>query len=165
LWIKRWRHVHKGDIKLSGIDWTASYDWDWPDVGAWNVAIGGTYYLHTTSPPFRVRRDWRAHAGHFPTDLAQVGGIPQNGVESLPRMRYRARLGWSNGPWSVTGFMDYQSHYYHTQTRHRTSLPMRYDRRLVPGGTFPCASAITAISSRRSTPSICRWVMTLAMIR
>ena len=37
------------------------------------------------------------------------------GVESLPRFRYRARAGWSNGPWSVTGFMNFQSHFFHTQ--------------------------------------------------
>ena len=36
-------------------------------------------------------------------------------MESLPSFRYRARAGWSNGPWSLTGFMNFQSHFFHTQ--------------------------------------------------
>jgi hypothetical protein len=30
-------------------------------------------------------------------------------------LKYRARLGWSDGTWSVTGFMDYEQHFFHIQ--------------------------------------------------
>ena len=78
----------------------------------------------------------------YHVDLASVGGVAQNGVESLPRFKYRARLGWSNGPFSVVGFMDYASHFYHSQT----APPNVNFQCLVAGGTvgatggtFPCA--------------------------
>ncbi len=58
-------------------------------------------------------------------------------------MHYRARLGWSNGPWSVTGFVNYDSHFFHTQT-----APPNVNAQCVatgstlPGGgvgsSFPC---------------------------
>src|SRR5262249_6238014 len=67
-----------------------------------------------------------------------------NGVEMLPRMRYRARLGWSKAAWNITGFMDYQSHFFHNQ-----NPPPDVNGNFCPanggldanggGGTFPCA--------------------------
>jgi hypothetical protein len=73
-----------------------------------------------------------------------VGNIPQNGVTGIAgigtnRMRYRARLGWSNGPWSLTGFMDYSSHYFHTQNAPpQVNFQCAAAGGTVPGGTFPC---------------------------
>jgi iron complex outermembrane receptor protein len=135
-WISDGGTVSTGFLKVEGVDWQASYDIDLGDFGAWNTGITGTYYLH---------RYQQVVAGAAPFDqyhqnLSPIGGIPQNGVETLPRMRYRARLGWSNGPWSITGFMDYQSHYYHTQ-----AAPPNVNNQCVStgssvgGGTFPCA--------------------------
>ena len=55
------------------------------------------------------------------------------------RSRYRARLGWSNGPWNVTGFVDYLGHWYHTQ-----NAPPNVNNQClatggtVGGGSFPC---------------------------
>ncbi len=134
-WINDGGTVGAGFLRVQGVDWTASYDWDWGDLGAWNTGIVGTYYLH---------RDFVTVNGGpvvdaYHQDLSPIGGRAQNGVETLPRMRYRARLGWSNGAWSVTGFMDYQSHYYHTQ-----SAPPNVNAQCtvaggtVGGGTFPC---------------------------
>jgi hypothetical protein len=61
------------------------------------------------------------------------------GVGTLPRMRYRARLGWSNGPWSVTGFMDYQAHFFHTQQAPpNANNACQTAGGTAPGGTFPC---------------------------
>ena len=37
--------------------------------------------------------------------------------------RYRARVGWSDGPWSATLFMDSQSHFYHGQSAPPQVLP------------------------------------------
>jgi hypothetical protein len=76
----------------------------------------------------------------YHTDLASVGGVAQLGVESLPRFKYRARLGWSNGPYSVTGFMDYAGHFYHTQTAPpNINFECLAAGGTVGGGTFPCA--------------------------
>jgi iron complex outermembrane receptor protein len=136
LWINDGGTVPVGFLKVDGVDWQASYDWDWGRLGAWNTGITGTYYLH--------RRQQLVPGApiidHYHQTIASIGGVTQAGVETLPRMRYRARLGWSNGPWSVTGFMDYQSHYYHTQS----GPPNVNNQCLSPGGTlgggtFPCA--------------------------
>jgi hypothetical protein len=56
-------------------------------------------------------------------------------------MKYRGRLGWSNGPWNVTGFVDYISHYYHTQNAPPNvngSLCTSTAPGAPGGGTFPC---------------------------
>ena len=55
-------------------------------------------------------------------------------------MIYRARLGWSNGAFSVTGFMNYTAHYYAPW-----GVPPNVNFQCttaggnVGGGTFPCA--------------------------
>jgi len=113
-WINDGGTFNKGWSKLDGLDWSASYDFDWGNVGSFNVGIVGTYYLHyknesVPGAPGSVVTDM------FHTTLNQGDVNEVHGVESLPRMVYRARVGWSNGPWSVTGFMDYQAHYYHLQ--------------------------------------------------
>jgi iron complex outermembrane receptor protein len=134
-WINDGGTVNKGWRKLDGVDWTASYDWDMGALGAFNVGMVGTYYLHNLAQTAAGAPITDA----FHTTLAAAGGLPQNGVESLPRMHYRARLGWSNGPWSVTGFVNYDSHFFHTQ-----SAPPNVNAQCVatgsalPGGTFPC---------------------------
>ena len=136
MWLNDGGIFNKGWDKTEGVDWSASYDWDMGDYGAWNTGIVGTYYLHRTSQTFPTDKI----SDMFHTTLSSVGGVSQIGVESLPRLRYRARLGWSNGPWSVTGFMDYQSHFFHTQ-----AAPPYVNNQCVaaggtlPGGTFPCA--------------------------
>jgi outer membrane receptor protein involved in Fe transport len=141
-WINDGGTLNKGWQKTEGIDWSISYDWDLGDLGAWNTGMTGTYYLKQES----VRVPGAAGpAGQvtdvlYDTDLASVGGVPQLGVESLPRFKYRARLGWSNGPWSVTGFMDYQGHFYHTQTAPpNVNFECLTAGGSVGGGTFPCA--------------------------
>jgi len=141
LWINDGGILNAGLIKVQGIDWNVSYDWDLADFGAWNVGVVGTYYLHQYSANFFSPTDPEAAAIQdvFHTTLSPVGGVAQTGVESLPRMRYRARLGWSNGPWTITGFMDYQSHYFHTQ-----AAPPNVNNQcttsggVVGGGNLPC---------------------------
>ncbi len=143
LWINDGGTFNKGWQKLDGIDWSASYDWDGGGIGAWNAGIVGTYYLHNKTEnvpgaPGSVVTD------SFHTTIQSGTVIEARGVESLPRMRYRARLGWTDGPWSVTGFVDYQSHFFHTQ-----SAPPDVNGNFCSpnggldvnggGGTFPCA--------------------------
>jgi len=141
LWINDGGTFNKGWDKTSGIDWSASYDWDMGDYGAWNTGIDGTYYLFRKSQTFPTD----VIADVFHTNLNTVGGIKQQGVVAIGgigsnKMRYRARLGWSNGAWSVTGFMNYDSHYYHTQ-----AAPPYVNNQCqsaggtLAGGTFPCA--------------------------
>jgi hypothetical protein len=142
-WINDGGTFNKGWQKTEGIDWTVSYDWDMGDFGAWNAGVVGTYYLHQyiqTIPTDPI-------LDAFHTTLNSVGNIPQEGVVSIAgigtnKMRYRARLGWSNGPWSLTGFMNYDSHFFHTQ-----SAPTNVNFQCsTAGGTtpsttvsFPCA--------------------------
>ena len=136
LWISDGGTVSTGFLKVQGVDWQASYDLDLGELGAWNTGITGTYYLHRyqqTVPGAPI-------IDQYHQDLSPIGGVPQNGVETLPRMRYRARLGWSKGAWSVTGFMDYQSHYYHTQSGPpNVNFQCTTSGGTLPGGTFPCA--------------------------
>ena len=134
-WINDGGTVGTGFITVTGVDWTASYDWDMGDLGAWNTGITGTYYLHRNF----VQVPGSPVTDAFHQNLAPAGGIPQNGVETLPRFKYRARLGWSNGAWSVTGFMNYESHYYHTQSAPpNVNLQCTVAGGTVGGGTFPC---------------------------
>jgi len=129
LWLNDGGSFNIGYQKMQGIDWTASYDLDLGDLGAWNAGITGTYYLHQyiqTVPGGPV-------FDSFHSSVDAGNGLVMNGVETLPRMRYRARLGWSDGPWSVTGFMDYQSHFFHTQN----APPNVNNGCQVAGGTAP----------------------------
>ena len=142
LWINDGGIFNAGYTKLSGIDWNVSYDFDAGDYGAFNTGITGTYYLHRWESNFNDPFDPEAAipSDQFHTILGDVGGIQQNGVESLPRMQYRARLGWSNGPWSVTGFMNYTSHFYHTQNAPpNVNFQCIATGGTVGGGSFPCA--------------------------
>jgi len=143
LWINDGATANNGFIKVEGVDFNVSYDLDLGALGAWNTGITGTYYLRQLSannnsepnnPAAQLVQDL------YHTTLGSVGGVAQVGVESLPKLRYRARLGWADGPWSVTGFMDYQSHFFHTQ-----NAPPNVNNQCVAnggtvgGGTFPCA--------------------------
>ena len=104
--------MNVGWQRTEGIDFQVSYDWEWEGLGAFNAGIIGTYYLSQESQvPGGPIDDF------YHTDLAAVNGVEQIGVESRPRFKYRARLGWSDGTWSVTGFMDYEQHFFHTPVR------------------------------------------------
>jgi hypothetical protein len=136
-WLSDASTVGIGFLKVQGVDWNASYDLDLGDYGAWNTGITGTYYLHRfshTVPGTPV-------IDAFHQDLAPVAGVAQNGVETLPRFIYRARLGWSNGPYSITAFVNHQSHFFET----RVGVPPNVNLQCITsggtvgGGTFPCA--------------------------
>ena len=136
-WISDGSTVGTGFTHVSGIDWSASYDIDLGDFGAWNTGITGTYYLHRydlTSPGTPI-------VDELHTTFSPVGGVQQVGVTSDPRMRARARLGWSNGAYSVTGFMNYISHYYSPDALSPSNVNFQCTTAggNVGGGTFPCA--------------------------
>ncbi len=128
--------VNQGSRKVDGIDFSASYDWDMGNIGAFNTGVTGTYYLHDIAITV---------PGSPPTDryhqtIATAAATSQ-GVSVLPYFRYRARLGWSNGPWSVTGFVNHTSHYYHTlgsPPNVNASVCVAAGSSIV-GGSSPCA--------------------------
>src|ERR1051326_3774508 len=144
-WINDGGTQNTGWQKNEGIDFNASYDFDAGAFGAWNTGITGAYYIKQEA----VRVPGAPGAAGTPsdvlyhTDLASVGGVSQLGVESLPRFKYRARLGWSDGPWSVTTFMDYAGHFYHTQT----APPNVNFQCLTPGGTVGGGTNACALSN------------------
>jgi len=90
-----------GSVTVDGMDFGASYDKDFGDWGAWNVGITGTRFFS---------RKTIAVPGTDPRDDFNVDGQTQ-----MPRTRYRARLGWADGAYSATLFMNYQSHFYTTE--------------------------------------------------
>jgi outer membrane receptor protein involved in Fe transport len=93
---------------VDGIDFNASYDFDAGAYGAWNTGITGTYYLHN----FIQQVTGGAIIDNLNQKIAPIGNVLQNGIETSPRLIWRARLGWSDGPLSITGFMNYSSHYF-----------------------------------------------------
>lgn len=130
---------NQGWQKLQGIDWNWSYDWDMGNIGAFNIGAIGTYYLKQQSETMPGAMG-SVIEDSFNTNTGSTNAFSR-GVSTLPRLRYRGRLGWSNGPWNVTGFVDYQSHYYHTQ-----GAPPNVNGNFCTstafgspaGGTFPC---------------------------
>jgi hypothetical protein len=67
--------------------------------------------------------------------------VAQNGVETAPKLVYRARFGWSNGPFSATAFMNYSSHYFSAieGTPPNVNLQCITAGGTVGGGSLPCA--------------------------
>jgi len=140
-WLNDGGVFNNGWSKIEGIDWSASYDADLGDLGAWDVGITGTYYLKyelLTTPGAAGAAG--LPIDRFHTDILPLGGVAQNGVETQPRMRYRARLGWTDGIFSATGFVGYTSHLYSTQL-----APPNVNNQClaaggtIGGGTLPCA--------------------------
>ena len=142
MWINDGGTFNKGWIKIDGIDFQASYDWEWGDIGAFNVGIIGTYYLHRKEQTVfgaAIEDDY-----HDTISEGQVNEALGAQGQASGRMRYRLRAGWANGPWTFTAFMDYRGHYFHTQ-----APPPNVNGNFCAangglddaggGGTFPCA--------------------------
>jgi iron complex outermembrane recepter protein len=122
---------------VEGVDFNASYDLDLGDYGAWNTGITGTYYLHNFLQT--VSGGAIVDLLHW-TNAPPAGGIAQYGIETTPRLVWRTRLGWSDGPYSVTGFMNYSSHYFSTwASPPNVNFQCTSAGGNMGGGTFPCA--------------------------
>jgi len=135
-WVFDLATMNRGWEKLNGIDFVASYDADLGDFGAINTGITGTYYLQRllaldpTSEPVDA-----FHATYTP-----IGGVAQQGVETTPRLVYRGRLGWSNGPFSATAFVNYRSHWFHNNGGpFAVNNQCQVTGTSIGGGSFPCA--------------------------
>lgn len=135
-WLQDGGTVNSGFQHATGIDWNASYDVDLGDYGVWNAGITGTYYLHNFT---------QSVAGGTIVDavhelFSPAGGIAQDGVTTTPQMVYRARLGWNDGTFNVTGFMNYRSHYFDSSgVPPNVNFQCTVAGGAVGGGTFPCA--------------------------
>jgi len=147
-WINDAGVINHGSEKFTGIDWQASYDYDAGDLGAFNTGIVGTYYISKTQ-----NAPGQDPIETITTTIASIGGLPINGVLTAPRMAYRARLGWSDGQWDVTGFMNYQGHYYSTQpSPPNVNNQCSVAGGTTPTGTFPCAiTGFTGITPSQYT--------------
>jgi len=89
---------------VNGIDFNASYDWDMGDWGAWDTGVTGTYVMDNKT----VFAPGTAPISNYYTP--QSPGNPALDVGG--RLKYRARLGWSNDDgWSITGFMNFLPHF------------------------------------------------------
>src|SRR5205085_8883456 len=91
-WINDGSTVSTGFLRVEGVDWNASYDFDLGDYGAWNTGITGTYYLHR----YVQTVNGGAVVDVFHQNVAPAGGIPQDGVETFHRIIYRASAGRTN---------------------------------------------------------------------
>jgi iron complex outermembrane receptor protein len=126
-WINDGGVMNSGFQTTKGIDFQWSYDWEWEGIGAFNTGMIGTYYLQQ---PSQVVFGGPV-TDFYHTDLAPINGVERLGVESRPRFKYRARLGWSDGTWSLTGFMDYEQHFFNIQP----APPNVNNACITPGGT------------------------------
>ncbi len=101
-WINDGASQNSGNERQQGIDFSASYVIDLGDFGAWNAGITGTYKIHDISTYV---------AGTQGVDILHT--LTANGYQTQDnRLRWRSRLGWAEGPYSATVFVDYQSHYF-----------------------------------------------------
>ena len=136
-WMNDTGTANAGFVHVSGVDWNASYNYDAGDLGAWNTGITGTYYLHR----FVAQVAGGTVVDSFSQNLGPIAGVQQNGVETLPRMVLRTRLGWSDGPFNATLFWNHQDHFfeYRTSTPPNVNMACTTSGGSVGGGTFPCA--------------------------
>jgi len=136
-WLDDESNFGSGFQHVDGVDFNASYDLDLGGLGAWNTGITGTYYLHN----FIQNVGGGPIVDNLNQNIAAIGGVAQNGVETTPRLIWRARLGWSDGPFTVTGFMNYQSHYFQPLAGAPPNVNFQCTTSggNVGGGTFPCA--------------------------
>lgn len=137
-WLNDGGTVNNGFLHVDGFDWNASYDVDLGDFGAWTTGITGTYFLHN----FTQSVAGGTIVDAYNTTISPAGGIVQSGVETGPRLIYRARLGWSDGTFNATGFMNFRSHYFGgTGVPPNVNFQCGTAGGTVGGGTYPCAIA------------------------
>ena len=98
-WISDGAYRNTGFFKVDGVDFQGSYDLDLGGLGALNVGVNGTYY---------TRNQTQNVAGGAISDKLAGNSI-------IPDLKYRARLGWTDGTFTVNTYVNYQSHYFTVQ--------------------------------------------------
>lgn len=99
-WIADGAFLNSGWLKLNGIDYQASYDFDLGDYGAFNLGTTGTYYLEDQTQTL---------PGVPVTDEIRFPGV--NFGTTIPVWTMRSRLGWATGAYSFTLFWNHTSHF------------------------------------------------------
>jgi iron complex outermembrane receptor protein len=100
-WISDGAFRNVGYLLTDGFDFRGEYSADLGNWGAWNAGLSGTYYLKrlTQTVP----------------NTPAIDSFDTNGQALLPRIKYRAHLGWTDGHLSSTLFVNYTGHYFTTQ--------------------------------------------------
>lgn len=104
-----------GFFKVRGVDFRGEYNVDLGDWGAWSAGFSGTYYLHKLTqgvPGTPATDDFDKPGLDAPTSCAVRTHDDHCGQQQLPRLKYRLRLGWTDGTFSVTTFTNFTSHYF-----------------------------------------------------
>lgn len=94
-----------GSFLVEGVDFHGDYNIDMAEWGVWRAGITGTYFMKQVTD---------AGFGGNAVDLfydTSLGGVPKK-----PPLRWRSYVGWTDGTFSATVFVNYLSHYFHTQT-------------------------------------------------
>lgn len=136
-WLNDGGTLNQGWQKNEGIDYNFSYDWDMGNLGAFNIGTAGVYYLHQ----WNARTNDSVPFDTFNFQLNSVGGYPQTGISTWirPRHRSRSRIGWNNGEWNATMFMNYDGHYFHSQSAPpNVNLQCTMAGGTLGGGSLPC---------------------------
>src|SRR5262249_14507831 len=110
-WINDGGTMNSGWQTTKGLDFSWSYDWEWEGIGAFNTGMTGTYYLSQNTQ----LAEGTPIVDFYHTTILSLNGVAQEGVESRPRFKYRARLGWSDGTWSLTGFVNFSQPFRNVQ--------------------------------------------------
>src|ERR1051326_3913728 len=100
-WIADGSFLNSGWLKVGGIDYQASYDFDLGDYGAFNLGTTGTYYLKNQS---------QILPGGPITDQIDFNGV--NNGTTLPVWTMRSRLGWATDTYSAILFWNHTSHFF-----------------------------------------------------
>lgn len=103
-WIADGSFLNSGWLKLNGIDYQASYDFDLGELGAFHVGANGTYYLEDKS---------QILPGGPISDVLNFAGA--NYGTEIPIWIQRASFGWAGGPYSVNLFWNHTSHFINSQ--------------------------------------------------
>jgi len=103
-WIQDGAFLNSGWVKLNGIDYQASYDFELGDYGAFNLGTTGTYYLENQT---------QILPGGPITDSINFNGV--NNGTTLPVWTMRSRLGWATDAYSITLFWNHTSHFFTQQ--------------------------------------------------
>ena len=99
-WIADGAFLNSGWLKLNGIDYQASYDFDLGDYGAFNIGTTGTYYLEDQTQTL---------PGTPIQDAINFNGV--NNGTTIPVWTMRSRLGWATSAYSITLFWNHTSHF------------------------------------------------------
>jgi iron complex outermembrane recepter protein len=94
-----------GSFVVSGVDFRADYNLDLANWGVWRTGITGTYFIKAVTD-----------AGFGDTTVDLFYDLSRGGVPNKPKLRWRSYLGWADESFNATVFVNYLSHYFHTQT-------------------------------------------------